>query len=248
MVVLPEFIKHLVSFIDKFFMKLADAIIIVDPSRLNQIGRKENQGVNIVYNTPPDTSLIISDQIPNKKKDSFIIFFAGILTLGRDFRTMIEVCKTIDNVELVFAGFGICEESLRFVSERESKISFIGRITYDEVIHRSLQADLLFAFYDTSIPNNKYASPNKLFESMMCSKPIIVNDGTAMAEIVRQENCGIVVPYGDKEIIKEGILRLKNDPKLCKILGQNGRNAYERKYNWKIMEQSIIKLYSNLSL
>jgi len=33
----------------------------------------------------------------------------------------------------------------------------------------------------------------KLFEAMMCSKPILVSKGTAMAELVDRENCGPAV-------------------------------------------------------
>lgn len=67
-----------------------------------------------------------------------------------------------------------------------------------------------------------------------------------MAEIVREENCGIVVPYGDADAIKHAILTLKNDPTLCKHLGENGRNAYETKYSWEIMEERLLEIYRRL--
>jgi glycosyltransferase involved in cell wall biosynthesis len=132
------------------------------------------------------------------------------------------------------------------LSEREPHVTFIGTIPYDEVIRRTLQSDLLFALYDPNVPNNRYASPNKLFEAMMCGKPILVSDGTAMAEIVREEECGLVVPYGDVDAIKHAILTLKNDPALCRRLGENGRRAYETKYNWKIMEERLLEIYRRL--
>ena len=76
----------------------------------------------------------------------------------------------------------------------------------------------------------------------MCAKPIIVNDNSSMADIVREENCGLVVPYGDVDAIRSAILMLKNDPALCKRLGENGRKAYETKYSWKIMEERLLEV------
>ena len=81
---------------------------------------------------------------------------------------------------------------------------------------------------------------------MMCTKPIIVSDGTPMSQIVRTENCGIVVPYGDVSAIREAVMKLKNDPELRHWLGQNGRRAYDERYSWKIMEQRLVKSYSAL--
>ena len=81
---------------------------------------------------------------------------------------------------------------------------------------------------------------------MMCAKPIIVNDSTSVADKVREENCGLVVPYGDYEALKEAVLTLKNNPELCKELGENGRRAYDTKYNWKIMEKRLLDLYASL--
>ena len=67
----------------------------------------------------------------------------------------------------------------------------------------------------------------------MCGKPIIMNSEVAASEIVLEEKCGIVVPYGDVDAIKEAINKLKNDPNLRKELGENGRKAYEKRYSWK---------------
>jgi glycosyltransferase involved in cell wall biosynthesis len=124
----------------------------------------------------------------------------------------------------------------------------LGRIPYNEVIERTMKADLLFAFYDPAVPNNRYASPNKLFEAMMCGKPILVSEGTAMADIVRQEKCGIVVPYKDLQAIKKAIISLQHNPGLALSLGNNGRKAYELRYNWKIMESRLLDLYNGISV
>jgi glycosyltransferase involved in cell wall biosynthesis len=81
---------------------------------------------------------------------------------------------------------------------------------------------------------------------MMCRTPIIVNGETTMADIVREENCGIIVPYSDELALKKAILELKNNLEMCKKMGENGRGAFRREYNWEIMEERLLKLYANL--
>jgi len=82
---------------------------------------------------------------------------------------------------------------------------------------------------------------------MMAGKPILVNTGTEMANFVENEKCGLVIEGKDLVRIKEAILRLKENPELCRQLGENGRKAYEQKYSWRIMEQRLKDLYLNLN-
>lgn len=246
LVVLPAYVRNCVAAFDIYLMRFADAVIVVDPSRLRQIGKDGDNGINIVYNSPEDSRHLATMDIRKEQWKPFKIFYAGILGEGRDFESVIHAAKEIGDVLVEFAGFGYYAEYLRSISEQEPHVTFIGRIPYDDVISRTLQSDLLFALYDPDVPNNRYASPNKLFEAMMCGKPILISDGTAMAEIVREEKCGFVVPYGDADAIKHAILTLKKNPALCKHLGKNGRDAYEKKYNWEIMEERLLKIYVGL--
>ena len=82
---------------------------------------------------------------------------------------------------------------------------------------------------------------------MMCAKPIIVNDGITASKIVAEEKCGLIIPYGDTNAIKEAILILKKDPGLCRTLGENGRKAYEARYSWEIMKGRLINAYNELA-
>jgi glycosyltransferase involved in cell wall biosynthesis len=246
MVPLPAFVRNCVATFDIFLMRFADAIIVVDPSRLKQIGKEGDSSISVIYNSPMDPPISSMTDMQKAQQAPFKIFYAGVLGEGRDFETVAQAAKDIREVRVEFAGFGYYAEHLRSLSEQEPHVTFIGTIPYDEVIQKTLESDLLFALYDPDVPNNRYASPNKLFEAMMSGKPILVSDETAMAEIVREEDCGLVVPYGDIGAIKHAICTLKNDPALCKHLGENGRKAYETKYSWRIMEERLLEVYEKL--
>ena len=243
----PVFIHKIFSKIDRFLMAKADKIIIADECRLEQIGRPGDKSITVIYNVP---NISVSKDLAqsSSKTNQFKIFYAGYIIPMRDLLSMIRFAEEHPEVSLTIAGLGYPEllEKIQKRCQDVPNASYIGSIPYDEVIRRSLESDLLFAFYDPIRKSNRYASPNKLFEAMMCGKPILMNGGIASADIVQRENCGLLIPYGDYEALEETVLRLMNDPALCKKLGENGRKAYEEKYNWNNQEKKLLGVYRNI--
>ena len=104
-------------------------------------------------------------------------------------------------------------------------------------------SNIMVAFYDPVFFRNNMPLPNKIFEAMMCSTPIVTN---VAQEIVNESECAIVVEYDNIKQIKEAIITLRDNPQLCKRLGDNGRKAFIEKYNWSIMEKRLYKVYEDL--
>ena len=234
--------------VDRFLMKFANVIILPDDSRKEQIGLSDNENIVTIVNAPSDV-LSKYTSVQDSISESFTIFYGGYVGDDRGLDSICQAVRSLSGVRLVIMGS--CSEiygsRLKTLYQNVPNIELcLSWTPHEEIIRYAMAADMLFAFYDPDIPNNKYASPNKLFEAMMCSKPVLVNDCTSMADIVRGEDCGLVVPYGDVNAIKYAIITLKNDPALCKRLGESGRNAYETKYNWKTMEERLLELYEEL--
>jgi glycosyltransferase involved in cell wall biosynthesis len=242
----PRIFRNFIAFIEKKGLQFAYTVFLVDESRLAQIKGAKCNNIVYIYNTPEDVHRDkYSEPRPDRKE--MIIFYAGVLHQSRGLLQIIQAIEPLENVKLIIAGEG--PEQHLFEKQDpviNKQIQYIGWIRYDEVIKHTFNSDCIIALYDPTIPNNRYASPNKLFEAMMCGKPIIVNDETSMADIVRREECGIVVPFGDVNAIKHAIITLKDDPELCKQLGANGRKAYDKKYSWEKMEKNLHESYNSL--
>jgi glycosyltransferase involved in cell wall biosynthesis len=240
---IPSVIRNCVASVEKFGIRFTDSLFLVDETRYEQVRGARIKRAAYIYNSPYD---YFNPQILSRSASEVLIFHAGKILKTEGLEHMISAIRDLDDVKLVIAGVGPDKDILAQPS-LPANFQYIGWIPYEEVIRRELEADIFFAFYDIKIPNNKYASPNKLFEAMMCGKPIIVSDGSSMADIVRKENCGLVVPYGDVDSIREAVLKLKNDLQLRQTLGKDGRKAYEEKYSWHIMEQRLLDAYKQLS-
>ncbi|HML05240.1 MAG TPA: glycosyltransferase family 4 protein [Methanobacterium sp.] len=239
-------LRPIISNMDKFIMKFADAIIIADDTRTLQIAKNLKNNIVTINNTPEGSLFPEKDDI-NNHDDEFKIFLGGKIIEERGTCKIISAIKGMEDVKLIIKGF--CSEEnyknklFAMVNGMENVDMDLNGVPYEEIVQNMLEADLTIALYDPSIPNNKYASPNKLFESMASGIPIIVNGNNPMENIVRNEDCGLVIPFDNDKALRDAIFRVKNDPMLQKRLGNNGRKAYLNKYNWNIMEQRLIAIY-----
>jgi len=240
---MPSVIRKFTTFIEKVGIGFTDVLFSVSEAFFEDIKGARIKKLVYIYNSPEDYSSI---QASVEHRSEMCIFYAGWMAKHRGLEDMIDIISDLDGVKLVMAGKDMDEDVLEYGRVKLNDFQYLGFISHEEVIHRSMQADILFVFYNPNLANYRYSTPNKLFEAMMCGKPIIISDGIAASKIVTRENCGIVVPYGDVDAIKEAVLRLINDPALREELGRNGRRAYETSYSWEIMESRLINAYKEL--
>ena len=239
----PHIIQKVISELERSLIRFADAVIIVDESREVQLKGAKISKLEVIMNCVSDENYNFSKY---KELNNFTIFYGGMISKTRGLKQLVEAIKDEEGIKLIIAGFGEDEAEFKDIFSSYTNIEFLGQVNHNDAIILTFQSNAVFGFYDPIIPNNRLASPNKLFEAMMCRTPIIVNGETTMVDIVRGENCGIIVPYNDELALKKAILELKNNPEMCKKMGENGRNAFEREYNWEVMEKRLLKLYADL--
>jgi len=240
---IPRWLSNVIAGFERYCAQFADAVIIVDNSRRVQIEGSKIKKLEIIMNCPET----MSEYAFGPKDTKFNIFYGGMISKTRGLSQLISAIDGESDIVLVVAGLGEDEDYYISAFKDMENVHFLGWIDYETYIQQTLDADVIFGFYDPRIPNNRLASPNKLFEAMMCATPIIVNKETTMADLVEEENCGVVVPYFDIDALKAALNRLRNDPSLGVRLGKNGRLAFENKYNWQVMENRLINLYNELN-
>jgi glycosyltransferase involved in cell wall biosynthesis len=247
---LKKRLRKFFSRLDAKLMEAAAAIILPDRSRLRQIGERFESKVVYVYNSPEESP---SDKPLNRTAvphQGFKLFFGGEVTPDRCLHQVIEAVIGMEDVSLQIIGPASEAYSARLhqLAAGHDRVELQLEWQRPERIMEAMRgSDALFAIYDPGVPNNRFASPNKLFEAMMCGKPIIVNAGTSMDQTVQEEDCGIVIETISPESIMKAVLTLKANQDLRARLGSNGRRAYDQKYSWSIMEKRLTELHSRLS-
>ena len=247
--IFPRIVRHELIQVDKMFMWLADAIILVDEMQIEEFGGINESKVIVVYDSPPDVFHRMDFGYENERDKVFTIFYAGKLNRARrlNLDKIFTAISDINDVRIVIAGYGDLDREIEeWAYKMPEKITFIGRISYVEVLERSIKSNLLFSIRDPLMPTHKYICGCKMLEAMMCGKPILVSKGTSTAIKVSKAKCGIVIDANNTEEIKRAIVKLKENRVLCRKLGANGRKAYKNIYGWEIMKQRLLSLYSKI--
>ena len=248
---LPSFLREQIRKWELKVIERADGVIICDEYRKKQIEGARYTFLEVIYNTPEDmVGLKDSTEVEKLRKKfenyKLIISYTGGLHPIRDVVGFAEFISRKDDYAFLIAGAGPEREKIKDIASRHKNIVYFGNVSYRRALEIEAASNLIVALYDPSVPNNKFSSPNKLFEAMMLGIPIIVSKGTSMDRLVKDIGNGIVVPYKDYVETENALIRFEN-VKLRKELGRNGREAYEKKYSWDSMKRRLIKLYESIT-
>lgn len=241
----PAWIKIVIRQLDQWIINRVDGVILVDDARRIQIEKTKPRRLSIIYNSPYDTLGTLPPHTP-APQGKLRLAYVGLFQKERGLLEMASVMGRHPEWTLDMAGFGGDEEAVYAVCKRLPNIIWHGVVSYDNALILSARADVLFATYDPHVPNHRYSSPNKLFEAMMLAKPIVVARATNMDQVVIQNECGIVVNYGDTVELERALQKLADDLPLRQRLGDNARKAYDTQYHWDIMKFRLQELYAQV--
>ena len=216
----------------------ADLVILPDLARKGRLSVPTRRVVEVM-NTPEDRT------ISGAAHDGFVVFYGGNLAKDRGLFDLVRACEAT-GATLVVAGQGPDQGAIIPEIESSPRAMFLGEISPDEVVQRTASADLVPILYDPSVANNRFASPNKLFEAMMLGKPVLVTDGIGVADLVRSHDIGVVVPYNDRPALQAALEELMLSPPRCATMGANGRRLYESRFRWDLMKGRLLEGYREM--
>ncbi len=243
----PGWLKRLIRAVDLKAIGEADAVILVDDARRQQVPGSRPRRLEIIYNTPEDIVPPGGSPAGSARLDEGLrLAYIGLLQVERGLLELLEILGRRSEWTLDLAGFGGDEDRILAAAGGLPNVKWHGRIPYERALALSARADVLLATYDPAIPNHRLSSPNKLFEAMMLGKPIIVASGTNMDRLVEAEGCGLVVEYGNIQALEAALDVLQKDAGLRECLGKNARRAYVSTYSWSRMQARLLKLYEEI--
>jgi glycosyltransferase involved in cell wall biosynthesis len=231
---------RIINLIEDLFSKHSDVLIIANGEKVLGTFAKKPSRYEILLNCPDDYFIDGSHQA--KKNDIFTVAFTGHVRRYRGLETLAAVIRDLKDTRLVITGR--TEDKLLLNQIRRiQNVKYLGLLDDSGLLEIEASSNIIAAFYDPIFFCNNLPLPNKIFEAMMCSIPIVTN---VAEEIVNETECGIVVEYDNVKQIREAIITLRDNPALRKRLGDNGRKAFVEKYNWSRMEQKLFEVYKSM--
>lgn len=240
----PETFKKTIICLDTKIVNDSDGVIICSEQRKEQLRNAKPKRLVIIHNSPKMLDLVDSQE-NRKNANTLKIGYIGILNDGRMIPEMLKAVSESKNYELLIGGFGKYESLVKEYANKYDNILFYGRVPYQKTLSIEESCDVLTAIYDPTIPNHKYAAPNKFYEALMLGKPLIMCRNTGMADIVEANQFGTLVDY-NFESLKAGLQRVLENLETFRNNSKMEQDIFSKKYSWNIMEKRLINLYNEV--
>jgi glycosyltransferase involved in cell wall biosynthesis len=108
------------------------------------------------------------------------------------------------NVSLKVAGI-LNGENLSRIVKKSKFVEFIGSVSFIDSLKMALGSIAMYAFYRPDRLNFIYAAPNKVYESFMLGKPILINNECFISQYCVSMGNGYISGYNDYLALSKNI-------------------------------------------
>jgi glycosyltransferase involved in cell wall biosynthesis len=184
------------------------------------------------------------------KPDDFIVLYAGILGYAQALEVILKAAALVTDkkVKFVIVGDGPQRDFLHQLNNELglNNVHFFGNQP-TEAMPAIIDAVNAAIVPLKNIPLFKGAIPSKIFENLAAGKPILLGvDGEARELFIDDGNCGLFYTPDNEYELAVGIVKLNNDPELCKELGNNGmkyvREKFDRRKIAEAFHEQLLKI------
>jgi glycosyltransferase involved in cell wall biosynthesis len=240
---MPNMIVLFSFIMEKKLLNIVDQIITADVGYKQFFEKISEKPITIVRNCK---NIITETYIPPSKK-KFSVVYIGTLSKSRFFPELLTYFSNIKDVDFIVAGKteGLYED-VASLSKSIQNVIFLGTIPFKQVVPLTLECHVVLCLFDASNRLNQIGSPNKLFEAMVCGRPVIASKGTYSGKLVEELQMGLSIDFSQNNL-KGVIEKLRDTPELCERFGRNALKAGLSEFNWPNQEKNLVHLYNELN-
>ena len=248
---IPQWLRGSVSLFTKILLFLAgrtfDGVVVVNPKIAKSFPSKNTALI-------PDYPLL--EQFPQTGEIDYnarppAVVYAGTIEVVKGIKEMVWAIELLPEhlqARLMLAGrFGSpdLQEEVHGLAGWK-RVDFLGMLIQTQVIPLLSSARVGLMVYHPASDEYIYAQPTKLFEYMAAGIPVVASDFPSWRTFVDVEGCGILVDPLDPKKIAEAVEWLLVHPVEAERMGQRGRQAVLREYNWESQADKLLRLYDRV--
>jgi glycosyltransferase involved in cell wall biosynthesis len=241
------------SLLEKLSYKYADACIGLSPGICEGIKRKTTRG-KLIKLIPNGCDLEMFKPATNKsfsleKRTSSqkTAVFTGAHGIANGLDAVLDAALQLkkmerDDILFIFIGDGKMKKQLveRAKNENINNCHFYDSVPKNELTEAVASADVGLMIL-ANVPAFYYGtSPNKFFDYISAGLPVLNNYPGWLADMINENQLGIVVPPDDPESFAKGLIRLMDDDKYREACGLNARHFAEENFSRMKLAESFV--------
>ncbi len=207
------FLKSIFSFVDRIIIRGSYLTVLTSQGFLDYLF-PNNAPANTVIQ--PNKLSCTFKSIPRNRQevgDNIKFGFIGYIRYPNTiFRFASVIGEKYPQYEFHFYGDSKYRDGALALADKYSNVYYHGRYKNPEdlvTIYNSV--DVIMACYDAATFNERVAEPNKLYEALYFSKPIIATPNTFLAKRVDELRCGYMLDATSEEQIVYFLNSLTSD-------------------------------------
>lgn len=122
------------------------------------------------------------------------------------------------------------------------KVEFTGKVPHEEVVKYHNLIDIFVSL--STLDSESFGV--SLVEAMACGKPVIASDVAGFKEVIRNDDCGILVPKNTFKEAAEAMSFYIENPDKAVQKGMRARQRVLLLYNWDKNVELMLKVYREL--
>lgn len=229
--------------LEKVSYNKSDACIGLSPGICKGIERKvsKNHPITLIPNGS-DLDLFKRNKERNYEIDGVgendvVAIFTGAHGIANGLDAVLDMAKVLqerkaDNIKIVFVGTGRMKPHLVERKEKEQIencifLNKVGKYELSEIMSRADMGLMVLK----NIPAFYYGtSPNKFFDYISASLPIVNNYPGWLADLITENNCGIAVEPDNPSAFADAVQKMAGSVAMRKQMGLNSRDLAEREF------------------
>ncbi len=184
---------------------------------------------------------------PGAREGEFVAVFTGTHGIANGLGSILDAAA-------VLAGRGRKDIRLVFIGDGKLKPQLVARAEQDELdnclfldpVPKTRLAELIRCadvglMVLANCPAFRYGtSPNKFFDYIAASLPVLNNYPGWLADMIGENRCGIAVAPEDPEAFADALIYLADHPDERHEMGRNGRKLAEREFSRQQLANRLV--------
>jgi len=245
---------------EKEALKKCERVIVVVPEAAERFARYQipPDMVTVVSNTEDETTFDFpaeraSEEILKRYEARWMVSFVGGIGPHRGWDTALACAalavRKIPNFLLTFVGAD--DSNAAMIRSRAEALGVSGAVEIINWQPFEKVSSYIHASRVCLVPHNDFEHtqttvPHKLFQYMICEKPILVSDCRPLKRIVEDVDAGFVFKCNDPKDMCSQLECIHANPELARQRARNGRKAALGKYAWSHDAERLVTMYAEL--
>jgi glycosyltransferase involved in cell wall biosynthesis len=168
------------------------SVVVGNWKRLEDFSRSEQQNLEVRRCLGIPTGALVVACITQLLKD-------------RQIEELLQAVADRPNVYVIVGGRGVLQAMVEQAAASNPRILFVGFVSGKQIADYTCAADVVYYGFDPHNPNARFSAPNKLYEALAAGRPLITGDFGEIADVVRDAECGIVLPEYSVQAIQKAL-------------------------------------------